>query len=90
VFDDLHQQGDSDMTQPAAATASEAMADDNSIGAVLARFNGNAHAALECALSDIAFLQKEITYASLAMSYGFARGWRPSIERPADQAIEQA
>lgn len=70
------------MTEPATATAGNAMADDNSINAVLARFNGDAHAALECALSDIEYLQQQIRFASLAMSYGFARGWRPSIERP--------
>lgn len=50
------------------------------IDEVLSRFNGDAHAALEAALTDLAFLRRELTLASLAMSYGFARGWRPKIE----------
>jgi hypothetical protein len=52
---------------------------DLSLSAVLARFDGDARAALEAALDDIAHLQQELTYASLAMSYGFARGWRPRV-----------
>lgn len=67
------------MASPAPATG-EAMA-SGAVDDVLARFDGDARAALEAALCDIAFLRKEITFASLAMSYGFARGWRPKIER---------
>lgn len=57
----------------------EAMRDELSIDAVLARFNGDAHAALDAALHDITFLQHELILASLAMSYGYARGWRPKV-----------
>jgi hypothetical protein len=70
------------MTEPAKATAGEAVPDDAlTVETVLARFNGDAHAALECALSDIAHLERDLSFASLAMSYGFARGWRPSVQK---------
>lgn len=52
------------------------------INAVLDRFHGDAVAALSAALEDVAFLRHEIQFARLAMSYGFARGWRPALERP--------
>lgn len=57
----------------------EAMRDEMSVEAVLARFDGDATAALEAALHDITFLQHELTLASLAMSYGYARGWKPKV-----------
>ena len=69
------------MTEPQKAAAGEAFADDLSFDAVMARFNGDARAALRCALDDIDFLRREIGFARLAMSYGFERGWRPSLER---------
>lgn len=69
------------MAEPAKAVDSEAN-DSLDLDAVLARFNGDAVAALQAALEDVAFLRRELTFASLAMSYGFARGWRPAIERP--------
>lgn len=56
--------------------------DPMSIDAVLRRFDGDAHAALAAALDDVTFLRREIEFARLAMSYGFARGWRPALERP--------
>ena len=57
----------------------EAMRDEMSIEAVLARFDGDARAALDAALHDIMFLQHEAMLASLAMSYGYARGWKPKV-----------
>jgi hypothetical protein len=70
------------MTKPAKAAAGEAVPDDErSVEAVVARFGGNTRAALESALDDIAHLERELVVASLAMSFGFARGWRPSIDR---------
>ncbi|MCV0394371.1 MAG: hypothetical protein K5872_15975 [Rhizobiaceae bacterium] len=66
------------MTEPAKTREGEAMP-DLAIDDVLIRFDGDHHAALVAALSDIAHLRRELQFASLAMSYGFARGWRPSI-----------
>jgi hypothetical protein len=64
------------MTQPVKAAASEAVADpdDLSIDAVLARFGGDPRDALEAALIDIRRLERELVMASLAASYGYARG----------------
>ena len=75
------------MTEPAMATNGEAAPCSGlDIDAVLDRFHGDAVAALAAALEDVAFLRREIGFARLAMSYGFARGWRPAIERPNDEA----
>lgn len=59
-----------------------ATADGCDLDAVLARFDGDAQAALAAALEDVSFLRREIAFARLAMSYGFARGWLPALERP--------
>ena len=70
------------MAEPAMATDGEAVADDDlSVDSVLARFEGDAVAALTAALDDVGFLRREVALARLAMSYGFARGWRPALER---------
>ena len=75
------------MAEPAMATNGEAVPDDGTeVETVLARFDGDARAALAAALDDVAFLRREIEYARLAMSYGFARGWRPALERPIKEA----
>ncbi|WP_025089582.1 hypothetical protein [Brucella intermedia] len=52
---------------------------DDEIELVLAYHKGDARAAIESLLKDRDFLVKEIEYASLAMSMGFARGWKPTI-----------
>lgn len=67
------------MAEPAPATC-EAM-EKSDLETVLAQFGGNAHAALTAALSEIAFLQHQLSLANAAMSVGFTRGWRPKIER---------
>lgn len=72
------------MAKPAMAADGEAVPAevDMTVEAVLARFNGDARAALTAALDDIARLSEELTFASLAMSYGFARtGLRTRGER---------
>lgn len=51
---------------------------DDEIEQVLAYYQGDVRAAIEGLLKDRDFLVKEIEYASLAMSFGFARGWKPS------------
>lgn len=40
---------------------------------------GNVRAAIEALLKDRDSLVKEIEYANLAMSMGFARGWKPTV-----------
>lgn len=70
------------LAEPAREPDGEAVTgDDITIEAVLARFNGDPHAALAAALDDIAYLQRELSFASLAVSYGFARGWTPMVAK---------
>jgi hypothetical protein len=45
---------------------------------VLAVYAGDHRAAIEALLADRAYLERELAFASLAMSFGFARGWRPA------------
>ncbi|MEJ5019363.1 hypothetical protein WH297_06370 [Ochrobactrum vermis] len=52
---------------------------DDEIELVLTYHNGDARAAIETLLKDRDFLVKEIEYASMAMSMGFARGWKPTV-----------
>ncbi|WP_273727332.1 CUE domain-containing protein [Brucella gallinifaecis] len=52
---------------------------DDEIELVLAYHKGDVRAAIESLLKDRDFLIKEIEYASLAMSMGFARGWKPTV-----------
>lgn len=77
------QPGSTMTSEPIKETAGEAVPDnDISMDAVLARFGGDPHAALEAALADVAYLSRELDTASLAMSFGFARGWTPLAKRP--------
>lgn len=43
--------------------------------ATIAAFGGNPREAVKALLKDNAALQSELDFASLAMSYGFTRGW---------------
>ncbi|MCI1001768.1 hypothetical protein HWD97_16920 [Ochrobactrum sp. C6C9] len=52
---------------------------EDEIDLVLAYYDGDVRAAIEALLKDRDFLVKEIEYASLAMSMGFARGWKPTV-----------
>ncbi|MFC0245774.1 hypothetical protein ACFOLL_12850 [Falsochrobactrum ovis] len=52
---------------------------DDEIDLVLAYYKGDVRAAIEGLLKDRDFLVKEIEYASIAMSFGFARGWKPTV-----------
>ena len=71
------------MTAPVKVVAGEAVLDDElTLPAVLARYDGDATKALADAIEDIGHLRGELALASLAMSYGFSRGWRPQITRP--------
>lgn len=52
---------------------------DDEIELVLEYHKGDMRAAMEALLKDRDFLIKEIEYASLAMSLGFSRGWKPTV-----------
>jgi hypothetical protein len=52
---------------------------DDEIEMVLAYHKDDVRAAIKSLLKDRDFLVKEIEYASLAMSMGFARGWKPTV-----------
>lgn len=41
---------------------------------------GDVRAALETSMSEVERLRKELAFATLAMSYGFARGWQPKVQ----------
>lgn len=43
--------------------------------AAIAAFGGDPREAVKALLKDNAALQSELDFASLAMSYGFTRGW---------------
>lgn len=48
---------------------------------VLDAFGGNALAALRSVIADAEFLCEQLETASLYLSSGVARGWKPSFER---------
>ena len=52
---------------------------DDEVDSVLAYYGGDVRAAIEGMLKDRDFLVKEIEYASIAMSLGFSRGWKPTV-----------
>ncbi|EBY7415700.1 hypothetical protein D6J61_25790, partial [Salmonella enterica subsp. enterica serovar Alachua] len=52
---------------------------EEEIELVLAYHKGDVRAAIQALLKDRDFLVKEIEYASLAMSLGFSRGWKPTV-----------
>lgn len=66
------------MTEPVKAPAREAVSD---VDVILAKFRGDARAAIASMAADVAHLERELSFASLAMGFGFARGWRPSRSR---------
>lgn len=72
------------MTEPEMATDGEAVPGSAPLtaDAVIEIFEGDAHAAIEALLSDRSYLVRELQYASLAMGFGFTRGWRPKIKGP--------
>lgn len=41
---------------------------------------GDLRAALETSMREVERLREELVIAGLAMSYGFARGWRPKVQ----------
>ena len=53
----------------------------NEIDEALSRHDGDPRATVATLLADCAYLRWQLELAGRAMSYGFARGWRPKIER---------
>jgi hypothetical protein len=49
--------------------------------AVLEAYGGDARAAIRELLLDADFLRDQLHVASLAMSAGYSRGWKPKYER---------
>ncbi|RCS21815.1 hypothetical protein DUT91_21800 [Phyllobacterium salinisoli] len=54
---------------------------DDEIAKVLAYHGGDAQAAIKALLEDREFLLREVEIASLAVSYGYTRGWKPGRPR---------
>ncbi|MBN9046232.1 MAG: hypothetical protein J0H18_11270 [Rhizobiales bacterium] len=54
---------------------------DSEIDLVLAYHRGDARAAIRALLEDRDFLTKEIEIASMAISPGYTRGWKPETLR---------
>jgi hypothetical protein len=52
---------------------------EDQIDEALAYHQGDVRATIAALLAEREFLLREIEYASLAMSYGFARGWKPGV-----------
>jgi hypothetical protein len=70
--------------KPEAAPDMEADTD-----ATIAAFGGDPREAVKALLTDNAALQSELDFASLAMSYGFTRGWSARL-REGSQGIRAA
>ncbi|EJN04179.1 hypothetical protein [Phyllobacterium sp. YR531] len=49
---------------------------------LIAEHEGDANAAIARLIEERSFLTKELEYASLAMGFGFARGWKPKLLKP--------
>lgn len=50
--------------------------------AVIEAYGGDARAAVRELLADADFLRDQLYTASVLVSKGYARGWRPRYERP--------
>ena len=55
---------------------------EEEIDEALAYHGGDVRATIAALIADREFLAKELSFASIAMSYGFARGWQPSAPMP--------
>nr|WP_276553546.1 dehydrogenase [Shinella kummerowiae] len=59
----------------------EPIQDGNPIDQALAWHDGDPRATIATLLADCGHLRRQLALAKGAMSTGFARGWRPSLER---------
>ncbi|MEI3853585.1 MULTISPECIES: hypothetical protein [unclassified Ensifer] len=51
------------------------------VAAAVAWHDGDKEATIRTLLDDCEHLRKQLTLAGATMSVGFARGWRPSLDR---------
>lgn len=63
---------------------------ETEVDEALAYHGGDAKSTIAALLADRDFLAKELQYASLSMSMGFARGWQPSIPLAAHRKADAA
>ena len=56
-----------------------ALKHDDDVERPIAQHNGDVHSAVAVLLSERSLLIREFEYASMAMGYGFAHGWRPKL-----------
>lgn len=54
---------------------------ENEADQLIAEHGGDAVAAIAKLVEERGFLIKELEYASLAMGFGFARGWKPKLSK---------
>ncbi|MEP7453494.1 hypothetical protein [Phyllobacterium sp. SB3] len=54
---------------------------DDEVERLIAEHGGDVQAAFTALLSERSLLIKELEYASLAMGFGYARGWKPRLSR---------
>jgi len=54
------------------------------VAAAVAWHDGDKEATIRTLLEDCKHLREQLTLAGATMSVGFARGWRPSLERSAE------
>ncbi|MEJ1117879.1 hypothetical protein V9K92_05285 [Phyllobacterium sp. CCNWLW109] len=53
----------------------------NEADQLIAEHGGDVQAAIAKLMDERSFLIKELEYASLAMGFGYARGWKPKLSR---------
>ncbi len=54
---------------------------ENEADQLIAEHGGDANTAIAKLVEERAYLTKELEYASLAMGFGYARGWKPKLSR---------
>ncbi|MEI4482665.1 MULTISPECIES: hypothetical protein [unclassified Phyllobacterium] len=54
---------------------------DDEVEQLIAEHDGDVQAVIAKLMDERSFLIKELEYASLAMGFGYARGWKPKLSR---------
>jgi GT2 family glycosyltransferase len=58
--------------------------EEDPVETIFFAYRGDPRAAIAGLLADIEYLRRQIDYASLAVSPGYTRGWRPTYEGQLD------
>lgn len=66
--------------------AAQPLPEHDELAAALAWHDGDSVATIKTLLDDCRQLREKLALAEISMSVGFTRGWRPTLERPADEA----